>query len=97
MGQKILNCTFKFSEDYALPNSNSVVPHVVFGDQAFRLHKHILVLRPFSQKSVRKDSGKTIFNYRLSRARRVTENEFGLLSQIFSVLSTNKYKSKYMR
>lgn len=83
MGQQILNCTFKFPEDCALPNSNSVVPHVVLGDQAFRLHKHIL--RPFSQKSARRDSGKTIFNYRLSRARRVTENAFGLLSQIFRV------------
>jgi hypothetical protein len=83
MGQQILNCTFKFPQDCALPNTNLVVPHVILGDQAFRLHKHIL--RPFSHKSARGDSGKTIFNYRLSRARRVTENVFGLLSQIFRV------------
>ncbi|KAL4123037.1 hypothetical protein QTP88_015269 [Uroleucon formosanum] len=83
MGQQILNCTFKFPQDCALPNTNLVVPHVILGDQAFRLHKHIL--RSFSQKSARGDSGKTIFNYRLSRARRVTENVFGLLNQIFRV------------
>lgn len=47
------------------------------------MHKHIL--RPFSQKSARGDNSKTVFNYRLSRARRVTENAFGLLSQIFRV------------
>ncbi|KAL4104313.1 hypothetical protein QTP88_019614 [Uroleucon formosanum] len=74
MGQQILNFTFKFPQDCALPNTNLVVPHVIPGDQAFRLHKHIL--RPFSQKSARGDSGKTIFNYRFSRARRVTENAF---------------------
>jgi hypothetical protein len=83
MGQQILNGVFKFPEDSALPGTDIIVPHVVLGDQAFRLHKHIL--RPFSQKSARGDNSKTVFNYRLSRARRVTENAFGLLSQIFRV------------
>lgn len=83
MGQQILNCTFGFPEDCALPGTDIKVPHVILGDQAFRLHKHIL--RPFSQKSAKGDSKKTIFNYRLSRARRVTENAFGLLSKVFRV------------
>lgn len=81
MGQQILNGVFKFPEDCALPGTDIIVPHVILGDQAFRLHKHIL--RPFSQKAARGDNSKTIFNYRLSRARRVTENAFGLLSQVF--------------
>ncbi|KAE9522164.1 hypothetical protein AGLY_017424 [Aphis glycines] len=71
------------SEDCALPGTDIIVPHVILGDQAFRLHKHIL--RPFSQKAARGDNSKTIFNYRLSRARRVTENAFGLLNQVFRV------------
>jgi len=83
MGQQILNGTFGFPEDCALPGTDIKVPHVILGDQAFRLHKHIL--RPFSQKSAKGDSKKTIFNYRLSRARRVTENAFGLLSKVFRV------------
>lgn len=66
MGQQILNCTFGFPEDCALPGIDIKVPHVILGDQAFRLHKHIL--RPFSQKSAKRESKKTIFNYRLSLA-----------------------------
>jgi len=83
MGQQILNGTFGFPSDCALPGTSIKVPHVVLGDQAFRLHRHIL--RPFSQKSAKGDSTKTIFNYRLSRARLVTENAFGLLSKVFRI------------
>lgn len=56
------------------------------GDEAFRLHKNIL--KPYTRKAARQDADKTVFNYRLSRARRVTENAFGLLSQIFRVFYT---------
>jgi len=42
-------------------------------------------MKPYSRKSSRDDSTKMVFNYRLSRARRVTENAFGLLSQVFRV------------
>ncbi|KAF0703878.1 protein ANTAGONIST OF LIKE HETEROCHROMATIN PROTEIN 1-like [Aphis craccivora] len=47
----------------------------------FRLDRHMM--RPYSKKESRKDYQKTVFNYRLSRARRTTENSFGLLSQVF--------------
>lgn len=83
LGQQILNGSFNFPKDSALPGTDKVVPYVILGDQAFRLHKHIL--RPYSQKAARADAQKAIFNYRLSRARRVTENAFGLLSQVFRV------------
>ncbi|GLV38505.1 hypothetical protein CBL_20396 [Carabus blaptoides fortunei] len=55
-------------------SSDKIVPHVVVGDEAFRLHRN-----------TKSDSTKALFNYRLSRARRVTENEFGLLSQVFRI------------
>lgn len=46
------------------------------------------MMRPYSKTESRKDYQKTVFNYRLSRARRTTENSFGLLSQVFRVFYT---------
>lgn len=83
MGKKILNGTFNFPELKPLPGSDKVLPHVILGDKAFRLHTNIM--KPYTRQSARDDKSKAIFNYRLSRARRVTENAFGLLSQVFRV------------
>jgi len=62
-----------------LPNTNTPVPFVFLSDSAFAISKHILKL--FSQKNLTHD--KHIFNYRLSRTRRVVENAFGILSSRF--------------
>lgn len=83
MGKQVLNGSFGFPEDCVLPGSDIVVPHVIVGDEAFRLHHHIM--KPYTKQASRNDATKKTFNYRLSRARRVTENAFGLLSQIFRV------------
>lgn len=69
-----------------LPNSNEILPYVHIGDEAFRLDRHMM--RPYSRTEARKDYQKTIFNYRLSQARRTTENSFGILSQVFKVFYT---------
>jgi len=45
-------------------------------------------MRPYTRGEARNDNKKIIFNYRLSRARRTTENSFGLLSQVFRVFYT---------
>lgn len=52
------------------------VPYFFVGDAAFGLHKHLL--RPYAgtQLTVQK----RVFNYRLSRARRYIECDFGILS-----------------
>lgn len=83
LGKKILNGSFGFPDANALPGSNTVLPFVILGDEAFRLHTHIM--KPNTRKSANDDASKAVFNYRLSRARRVTENAFGLLSQVFRV------------
>lgn len=75
-----------FPPDQRLPGSDKVLPYVMLGDDAFRLHKHLL--KPYSRPSTKLDERKTIFNYRLSRARRVSENSFGLLCQIFRIFFT---------
>lgn len=58
--------------------------YVFLGDEAFALQKHIL--RPFSQSEL--TYKKRIFNYRLSRARNVVENTFGLITARFRILHT---------
>lgn len=75
-----------FPSPEKLPDSNVSLPCVHIGDEAFRLDRHMM--RPYSRIEARKDYQKTVFNYRLSRARRTTENSFGLLSQIFRVFYT---------
>lgn len=86
MGQQIYSGDFNFPGDEKLPGTNNSTPFVVVGDGAFRLHRHIM--KPYSRSSAKQDRAKTIFNYRLSRCRRVTENAFGLLSQVFRIFHT---------
>nr|CAI5865066.1 unnamed protein product [Callosobruchus analis] len=69
--------------DNALPNTEKVLPYVFVADDAFPLEEHIMKPYPGSHQE---DSIERIFNYRLSKARRVVENAFGILSVVFRVL-----------
>ncbi|KAL4156107.1 hypothetical protein QTP88_000142 [Uroleucon formosanum] len=60
--------------------------NVVFiGDAAFSIEEH--VLKPFPQKSLNYE--RRIYNYRLSMARNVVENAFGLIASRFRILQTS--------
>ena len=72
-----------FPPDERLPVCHKLFPYVIVGDEAFRLHKHIMKVD--NKATSRAGRAKIIFNYRLTRARRVTKNAFGLLSQVFLV------------
>lgn len=60
-----------------IPDPDGDFPYFLIGDAAFPLSKYLL--KPFGGK-LYDDLMKTIFNYRLSRARRTIENTFGILA-----------------
>jgi DDE superfamily endonuclease len=59
-----------------LPNSDIVFPYFIAGDEAFPLSANLM--HPYSGRFLPDD--KHYFNQRLSRARGVVENSFGILS-----------------
>nr|CAI5854844.1 unnamed protein product [Callosobruchus analis] len=63
------------------PGRQVMQPYVILGDDAFALSEHLM--KPFPGLQLDKDS--RIYNYRLSRARRVIENTFGLMCSVFRV------------
>nr|CAI5854720.1 unnamed protein product [Callosobruchus analis] len=78
--QNIENDTLPLPKDQKSSNSEQ---HVIVGDEAFPLSKHLL--RPFPGTQIRNNISKRTFNYRLSRARRLSENAFGILTQVFRI------------
>lgn len=68
-----------------LPNSNyQLLPFVFVGDEAFALKDNFM--KPFPQRNLTREE--RVFNYRLSRARRIVENAFGILVSRFRLLLT---------
>ena len=76
-----------------LPNDNTEdaqrIPFFIVGDDAFSLRTWMM--KPYGAKALSRQD--RIFNYRLSRARRVVENSFGILAQRFQVLLRQMHQS----
>lgn len=83
IGQKIKENTFNIPAPKPLPGTDIVVPHVIVGDEAFALHENLM--KPYPRQQSLHDQSKAIYNYRLSRARRTTENAFGILCGYFRI------------
>ncbi|XP_049799807.1 uncharacterized protein LOC126235116 [Schistocerca nitens] len=66
----------------SLPGANIEVPYVILAGDAFHLEPYII--KPY--RDCQNQKSKQIFNYRLSRGRRVVENTFGILANCFRVL-----------
>lgn len=80
---KLENNDLGLPEDSPLPNLNEPMPYVFLADKTFALTTHIM--KPFSGIH-KKGTPEKIFNYRLSHARKIMENVFGIVSAIFRVL-----------
>ncbi|KAJ8891676.1 hypothetical protein PR048_004204 [Dryococelus australis] len=63
--------------------TKSPLPYYFVGDEAFPLSHYMM--RPYSQRTL--DSGKRIFNFRLSRGRKTIECTFGMAAEKFTVLN----------
>jgi len=72
-----------FPSDQPLPLREFHVPYLFVADDEFALTPRIM--KPYSGM-YQKGSKERVFNYRLSRARRVVENAFGIMSSVFRVM-----------
>lgn len=75
------NNSLHLPQPVPLPERSKCMPFVLVADDAFSASTNLL--KPFNKN--RLDGIQRIFNYRLSRARRVVENAFGILSARFCI------------
>lgn len=68
--------TLGLPDPETLPGGDVPVPYFIVGDDAFPLRTWMM--KPYPQRGLSRE--KRLFNYRLSRARRVVENAFAIVS-----------------
>lgn len=81
LGYAINNDTLNIPPPQQLDDNPTLYPYVFVGDDAFPLKPCLLKPYPGQKQSVEE----RIFNYRLSRARRIVENAFGIATSRFRV------------
>lgn len=75
------NNQLQIPEPEELPNFNKEMPFVFVCDEAFQLLPNFM--KPYNKQVL--NDNRRIFNYRLSRARRIIENVFGILASRFKI------------
>lgn len=68
--------------DRPLPGMTEPASYVILTDAAFETNKHIL--KPFPYRNLTYE--RRVYNYRMSRGRRIVENAFGILAAKWRVL-----------
>ena len=85
-GQRLAGKSLHLPQPTALPGTNDIAPYVFVGD-ALRAD----LLRPFPGHNL--SEKQSVFNYRLSRARRIIENSFGILASQFRIYRQSIHSS----
>lgn len=80
-GELLQQNALNLPQPSSLPNINERFPFSFVGDEAFALH--VNVMKPYAQKYL--TEARHVYNKRLSRARVVVENAFGILTSRFGV------------
>lgn len=84
IGHKLINNTLNIPPPQIVSEGRPHLPFVIVGDEAFPLLENLM--RPYPGRSDC-DFEKRIYNYRHSRARRLSENVFGILVAQWRVFS----------
>ena len=86
-GKAFLNNDLDVPEPVSLPNydASGPVPYCFVADEAFPLR--VDLMRPFPRGNKSLPDDELMFNYRLSCARCIVENAFGILAQRFWVFA----------
>ena len=87
-GQVFLSGNLDIPPPKTLPNfpEEGLLPHCIVADEVFPLRCDLMQPFPHAQR-FRIPQDEQIFNYRLSRARHIVENAFGMLVQRFCVFN----------
>ncbi|XP_022183145.1 protein ALP1-like [Myzus persicae] len=87
LGKALANGRLDVPPVTPIEENGDPIPFVMVADEAFPLKSYLM--RPYSRATLGGNEGNKIFNYRLSCARRVVENAFGILSNRWRVFRTN--------
>ncbi|XP_071653486.1 putative nuclease HARBI1 [Temnothorax longispinosus] len=76
MGRRLNDGSLNLPNSSHLPGTDVDMPYFLVGDAAFPLKPFLM--KPYGERNIPHD--KSVYNFRLSRARRVIENAFGILA-----------------
>lgn len=83
--EKLETKQLSIPSDEPITRSSKILPYVFVADDAFALRTDMI--KPFRQADLNSKE-KKIYNYRVSRARRIVENAFGILASRFRIYKT---------
>ena len=94
-GMQFFNGELKMPPAKTLPAfpEAGLLPHCIVADDAFPLRCDLLKPFPRGAKGHKLPEDELVFNYRLSHARRIVENAFGILVQCWRVFDRRMYLS----